>query len=126
MIVWRTQQKALRAVQAVDVKLDDYNIVIPDILIVCNPDKLNEKCCIGAPDFVIEVVSTNRRDDFSRKLYLYQKSGVREYWIVDPKNRKTLVYFFEQNDFPDIYTFDTPIPVGIYGGQLAVRIADLL
>lgn len=74
----------------------------------------------------MEITGTNRRDDFSRKLYLYQKSGVREYWIVDPKNRKTLVYFFEQNDFPDIYTFDTPIPVGIYGGQLAVRIADLL
>jgi len=51
---------------------------------------------------------------------------VREYWIVDPKNRKTLVYFFDQNDFPDICTFETPIPVGIWGGTLSVRIADLL
>ena len=65
-------------------------------------------------------------DYFIFKLALYQDAGVREYWTIDPKNEKTLVYFFEQSDFPDIYMFDAAIPVGIYGGKLSVRIADLL
>ena len=45
---------------------------------------------------------------------------------VDPVSQKTLVYFFEKSDLPDIYTFDTPIPVGIYDKALSIRIADLL
>ena len=65
-------------------------------------------------------------DYFIYKLVLYQDAGVREYWIIDPKNETTLVCFFEQSDFPDIYTFDAAIPAGIYGGKQSVRIADLL
>lgn len=63
------------------------------------------------------MLSTNRSDDLIYKLGLYQKAGVREYWIVDPKNEKTLVYFFERNDFPDIYTFDTPSRSGSTTGR---------
>ncbi|MCR4647363.1 MAG: Uma2 family endonuclease [Oscillospiraceae bacterium] len=107
-------------------KLSDETLVIPDVMVVCDPSRLDEHGCNGAPDWVIEVLSTNRRDDLIDKLILYRKAGVREYWIVDPQNEKTLVYFFEKNDFPDIYTFDTPIPVGIYEGKLAVRIAELV
>ena len=71
-------------------------------------------------------MSTNRDNDLIYKLRLYQDAGVREYWIVDPKNEKTLVYFFERNDLPDIYTFDTTIQVEIYNRELAIRIADLV
>lgn len=109
-----------------DVKLDDHNVVQPDVFITCKPENLTEQYLNGAPDFVAEIVSMNRRDDFDRKLWLYRSSGVREYWIIDPKNEKTLVYFFEQSNFPSVFTFDTPIPVGIYGGKLTVRIADYL
>lgn len=108
-----------------DVKLDAYNVVQPDVFVVCDPDKLTERYLDGAPDFVCEVVSSNRSDDFSRKLWLYQQSGVREYWIIDPQHEKTLVYFFEQGNFPDIYTFDTPIPVRIWDGALHITVADL-
>ena len=110
----------------IDVRLDDANVVVPDISVVCDPSKLDDHGCNGAPDWVIEVLSTNRHDDMHVKLRLYQEAGVREYWIVDPKNEKTLVYFFDQSDFPDIYTFDTAIPVSIYGGELAIRIRDLI
>jgi Uma2 family endonuclease len=110
----------------IDVKLSDRDVVVPDISIVCDPSKLNEHGCIGAPDWVIEVLSTNRNDDLIHKLLLYKEAGVREYWIVDPKNEKTLVYFFEKNDLPDIYTFDTAIPVEIYDRKLEIRIADLV
>lgn len=112
--------------EALDAHLDAYNVVVPDVSVVCDPSKLDEHGCHGAPDWVVEVTSTNRDNDFHRKLLLYKEAGVREYWIVDPKNEKTLVYFFEKNDLPDIYTFDTAIPVEIYDRKLEIRIADLV
>ena len=108
-----------------DVKLDDFNVVQPDVFVTCKPETVKKQYVDGAPDFVAEVVSSNRGDDFDRKLLLYRTSGVREYWIIDPKYRKTLVYFFEQGNFPDFYTFDTPIPVRIWDGKLSITIAEL-
>ncbi len=113
-----------------DVKLDDYTVVIPDILVVCDPSKLSDgKRCNGAPDFVIEIASGNWKDDFVRKLGLYLEHGVREYWIVDPANEKVVVYFFDESYFPNIYTFDQNIPVGIWQKneiKLEINIAELL
>ena len=109
-----------------DVKLDDYNVVQPDVFVVCDSSKINDKYCDGVPDFIVEVISTNRSDDIVRKLALYSRHGVREYWIVDPKNKRTIVYFFEKNNFPDIYTFDTDIPISIYDGKISINIAELL
>lgn len=112
--------------EGIGVRLDDHTLVIPDVSVVCDPEKLDDRYCHGAPDWIIEILSTNRSDDLIYKLALYKKAGVREYWIVDPKNEKTLVYYFEKNDFPDIYTFDTAIPVEIYNRALDIRIADLV
>lgn len=109
-----------------DVKLNDSNVVQPDIMVVCNKNKLDGKRCNGAPDLVIEITSSNYARDYIDKLDLYCKAGVREYWIVDPVYNKILVYFFEKNRFPNIYTFDTAVPVGIYGGKLTICIAELL
>lgn len=112
-----------------DVKLDDHNVVIPDIFITCNPKNFDEQKYNGAPDFIIEVLSTNRADDLYRKLALYQSCGVREYWIVDPKYKKTIVYFFEESDLPEIYDFDRSITVNIYKNnsiKLEINISQLL
>ena len=113
-------------VSPLDVKIDDFNVVQPDVFVICDPSKYDDRRCYGAPDWVIEVLSTNRNDDLFRKLALYQKYGVREYWIADPKNKKTIVYFFDKSDFPEIYTFDSTVPVGIYGGELSLNIAELI
>ena len=112
-------------VSPMDVKLDDFNVVQPDVFVTCKPETVKKQYVDGAPDFVAEIVSSNRSDDFDRKLLLYRTSGVREYWIIDPLYRKTLVYFFEQRRFPDIYTFDTPIPVRIWDGKLSITISEL-
>lgn len=112
-----------------DVMLDDKNVVIPDVFITCDNDKWDEQKYNGAPDFVVEILSNNRQDDLHRKLMLYQENGVREYWIVDPKNEKVLIYFFDESDFPSIYTFEQNIPVGIYSKNeigLEINIAELL
>ena len=78
------------------------------------------------PDLVIEVTSSNYAHDYIDKLELYKKAGVREYWIIDPQFEKLLVYFFEKSDFPSIYTFESTVPVGIYGGELTINIKNLI
>lgn len=101
-----------------DVKLSDHPLttVQPDIMIICDKDKLDGKRCNGAPDFIIEIISpSNPSDDYIRKLYYYKNYGVREYWIVDPRSRTTLVYFFEQDSFNVLqYSFQDKIKVNIY------------
>lgn len=100
-----------------DVKLSDTPLIIvqPDIMVVCDKNKLDEKRCNGAPDFIIEIVSPgNPSDDYIRKLYYYKNYGIREYWIVDP-NRKTIsVNYFEGNLVSIQYPFDSVIKVNIY------------
>ena len=70
---------------------DDMNYVEPDISVICDKNKISDKGCQGAPDWVIEIISpSSRAMDYFTKLFKYQKSGVREYWIVDP-DRKSVV-----------------------------------
>lgn len=102
---------------------DETNYVEPDISIVCDSSKLDEKGCHGAPDWVIEVVSeSSRRMDYMLKLFKYRSAGVREYWIVDPKKQQTAVYNFE-HDLMDEYSFAEEIPAGIYEG-FSIIISD--
>lgn len=100
-----------------DVKLSDkpLTIVQPDIMVVCNKNKLDGKRCNGAPDFVIEIVSPgNPADDYIRKLYYYKNAGVREYWIVDPRRKTVTVNYFEADILNIQYSFDSIIKVNIY------------
>ena len=70
---------------AVFLNEDDKNYVEPDISVICAPDKLNDKGCVGAPDWIIEIVSPGSRSmDYNIKLFKYRTAGVKEYWIVDP------------------------------------------
>ena len=111
-----------------DVKLNDNPLIIvqPDIMIVCDKDKLDGKRCNGAPDFIIEIVSPgNQSDDYIRKLYYYKNYGVREYWIVDPAKERTTVYRYEEDAAPMFYLFADDVPVGIFP-ELAINVADLL
>ena len=99
---------------AVFLNADDKNYVEPDISIICNPDKLTDKGCTGAPDWIIEIVSPgSRRMDYYTKLFKYRTAGVREYWIVDPDKKRITVYDLEHGDI-DEYSFSDTINVGIY------------
>ena len=95
---------------------DDKNYVEPDISIICDSDKLDDKGCVGAPDWIIEIVSpSSRKMDYYKKLFKYRTAGVREYWIVDPVKERITVYFFEMESVEE-YFFGEDIPVGIYEG----------
>ncbi len=101
---------------AVFLNADDLNYVEPDISVICDQSKLDEKGCHGAPDWIIEIVSPGSRTmDYMTKLFKYRTAGVREYWIVDPEKSMVMVYAFEQ-DRAEQYLFGTDIPVGIYDG----------
>ena len=110
-----------------DVKLSDkpLTIVQPDIMIICDKDKLDGKRYNGAPDFIIEIVSPrNPSDDYIRKAYYYENYGVREYWIVDPKRRMVTVNYFEKDLINVAYSFDATIKVNIYG-DLYINFPDI-
>ncbi|MGN0356008.1 MAG: Uma2 family endonuclease [Muricoprocola sp.] len=100
-----------------DVKLNDspLTIVQPDLMVICDKNKLDGKRCNGAPDFIIEIVSPgNPSDDYIRKLYYYKNFGVREYWIVDPRRKTVTVNYFDGNLLNIQYSFYSTIKVNIY------------
>lgn len=114
-----------------DVKLNDapLTIVQPDLMIVCDKNKLDGKRCNGAPDFIIEIVSPgNPTDDYIRKAYYYESYSVREYWIVDPRRKTVTVNYFEKDMLNIQYSFDSTIKVNIYDDLFInfSEIADLL
>jgi Uma2 family endonuclease len=111
---------------AVNLDADDKNWVEPDINVICDQKKLTDRGCNGAPDFIIEIVSPSTQGmDYLKKFLLYQRHGVREYWIVNPVTESVMVYRFEEDNSAP-YSFQDTIPVGIYGGELKICIADFL
>lgn len=99
---------------AVFLNKNDTNYVEPDISVICDKSRLNDKGCNGAPDWIIEIVSPgSRRMDYMIKLFKYRSAGVREYWIVDPEKNRILVYDFDREETGD-YTFSDTVKVGIY------------
>lgn len=111
---------------AVFLNKDDKNYVEPDISVICNPDKLDEYGCNGAPDWVIEIVSPlTQQMDYGVKLFKYRTAGVQEYWIVNPRTRAVNVFDFEKEKASNQYNFNDNIPVCIYD-DLSIRISDFM
>ena len=115
-------------VAPVDVNLDndDKTMVQPDVLIVCDRNKITRARIYGAPDLVVEVVSpSNSFVDTLIKLNKYKKAGVREYWIVFPDEKKVFTYFFEESEDPTIYSFGATVPVRIWNSECLVDFAEI-
>ena len=83
-----------------------YTVVQPDLFVVCDLSKLDDDGCLGAPDWIIEIISPRTaKRDFNEKYNLYEEAGVREYWIVQPKDSAVNVYILEDGKYAlvDIY-----------------------
>ena len=105
---------------------DDKNYVEPDISIICDKKKLDERGCNGAPDWIIEVTSpSDPQRDYGIKLFKYRTAGVREYWIVNPQKKTVMVYDFEKELYSNQYDFNDDIHVCIYN-DLILNINNLL
>ncbi len=103
------------------------NYLEPDITVICDPDKIDEKGCHGAPDMIIEVTSDSTyKRDMGIKLFKYRDAGVREYWVINPKLRVTTVNIFDEKLGEDNiaqYSFDEEVSPAIYPG-LKIRLSD--
>ena len=95
---------------------DNQTIVEPDISVICDPKKLTDRGCSGAPDWIIEIISpSTASNDYIYKLKRYEQAGVKEYWIVDPDKKFIYVYYLEKSRFETTpYTFFDKIKVNIY------------
>ena len=114
--------KVYIAPYAVFLNEDDKNYVEPDISVICDKNKLDDRGCNGAPDWIIEIVSpSSQRMDYFVKLFKYKTAGVREYWIVNPSKQTVQVYSFEGDENSMQFSFDEEISVGIYADLISVR-----
>ncbi len=112
----------------VQLDMDNRTMVEPDIVVICNHDRLKRFGCFGAPEFVIEILSpSTRKKDVTIKIHKYMNAGVQEYWIVDPRDRNVTVILNEEEG-PAIrgYTFADRVPVGIWNGECMVDFAAIM
>ncbi|MBC7390986.1 MAG: Uma2 family endonuclease [Opitutaceae bacterium] len=103
------------------------NVVQPDICIICDPGKRDERGCNGAPDLIIEILSpATSRKDVKDKFELYEEAGVREYWIVDPLENLTDVFVLQNNKYQLVkkYVDDDIVPVNLLP-ELFINMKDI-
>ena len=100
-------------------KVDEkvFSVVQPDICIICDATKIDEKGCNGAPDMIVEILSpSTAQRDLELKYALYEENGVREYWIVQPNDQTVSVFDLKENKFQ---------LRGIYHRQRIVRVETI-
>jgi Uma2 family endonuclease len=106
-----------------------YTVLQPDIYVICDLTKMDDRGCQGAPDLVIEIISPkNSKRDLKDKFEIYQEHGVREYWIVSPNDETVNVFFLDEKgkyQFVGMYAEDDKISVNIFNGDLKVDLTEV-
>ncbi len=104
-------------------------VVQPDISIICDPEKLDEKGCKGPPDVIIEIISPSTAQiDHQLKLQLYEKYGVGEYWLIHPSDQILWAYHREENGTygrARIYSKGDVVPLSLQGKTLDINLAEI-
>jgi len=94
-------------------------VVQPDLVVVCDSSKLDERGCKGAPDLVVEIVSPqSARMDLKRKFALYERNGVKEYWVVQPAEKVVMIFTLGANGEygkPAVFSREDRVPVPLLG-----------
>ena len=106
-----------------------YTVVQPDIVIVCDKNKLDRLGCIGSPDMIVEITSKSTvQKDVTKKYDLYEKHGVKEYWIVRPEEQTVTVFVLNKKgkyDYISCYPDNAKIPVNIFKGDLIIDLKNI-
>ena len=92
-------------------------VVQPDISVVCEPQKIDDRGCLGTPDMIIEILSPSTfKKDLGIKLVLYESSGVKEYWVVHPLDETVMVFRLQNGQYgkPTVYSVPDEIPVDLF------------
>ncbi len=109
--------RVIQAPFGVFLKKDDKNYVEPDISVICDLEKLDERGCHGAPDWIIEIVSpSSKAMDYYKKPEAYKSAGVGEYWIVDSAKEIVVVYDLAGEEAPVVYRFTDNITPHAFPG----------
>ena len=107
---------------------DILTVIQPDLCIICDREKLDEKGCIGAPDLIVEILSTsNSKKEMRTKKALYEENEVKEYWIIDPTHETLLQYTLQDNGTytaPQIFMNDEIVQSSTFD-NLKVNLADI-
>ena len=93
-----------------DSKEDDriFDVVQPDLCVVCDPSKLDDRGCIGTPDLIVEILSPgSSKLELKHKYELYESRGVREYWIMHPEHQNLLIYTWVNGSYLPSHLFTT-------------------
>ncbi|WP_139902181.1 Uma2 family endonuclease [Clostridium thermarum] len=104
------------------------NVVQPDISVICDISKLDDRGCKGSPDLIIEIVAPSTlKKDLKEKFYLYEKARVKEYWIVYPDEKTIVLYRLNNTNKygrPEVYSEEDTIKVGIFEA-LEINLNDI-
>jgi Uma2 family endonuclease len=83
-----------------------FTVVQPDICVICDESKLDDKGCMGSPDLIIEILSPgNSKKEMNLKFDLYEENGVKEYWIVEPFQKSVLIYILQNEKYVGLKPF---------------------
>lgn len=103
-----------------------FTVVQPDLCVVCDESKLDDKGCIGAPDLIVEILSPgNSKREMKDKFELYQESGVREYWIVDPNQESVLIYILKNGEYIGLKPVVDDVAISYIFPDLTVHTNDI-
>jgi len=119
----------VRLPKSKETKNDDkiYTVVQPDICVICDPSKLDERGCIGAPDLIVEIISpSTSKKDITDKFKVYEEAGVKEYWIVNPNDENINVFVRTDGVYQlkGMYAGDMKIKVSIFD-DLEISLEDI-
>jgi Uma2 family endonuclease len=105
-----------------------FTVVQPDICIVCNESKLDDRGCLGSPDLIVEIISLSTvKKDIEDKFKIYEENGVKEYWIVQPNDATLTVFVLENGKYQHkgIFTKGSQVIVNIFDGKLKIDLDDV-
>ncbi|HQU57871.1 MAG: Uma2 family endonuclease [Phaeodactylibacter sp.] len=94
-----------------------HTVVQPDICVICDLSKLDDRGCLGAPDWIIEILSPgNNKNELDNKFRLYEENGVQEYWLVHPSDQTVVVFDLKEGAYQlrKLYASDDAITVGVF------------
>lgn len=96
---------------------NDKSFFMPDIMVVCDIDGIQEDGVHISPLFVAEVVSeATKQNDYGEKMITYRKMGVKEYWVIDPQRKVVNKYLLENQYAPETYMYPEAVGVSVYKG----------
>ena len=103
-----------------------YTVVQPDLCVICDADKLDERGCWGAPDLIIEILSPgNSKKELKNKYELYQEAGVREYWLVHPQDEYVIINVLENNQYRALPPFVDKEVTSVIFPDLSLQTEDI-